>query len=44
MKARVDYHPVVQFRFERNLIIHVSLEVGPVSAPETKAIRCALKG
>ena len=33
LNSRVDCHPVVQFRIERNFIFQVSLEVGPVSAP-----------
>jgi hypothetical protein len=44
LNARVDCHPVVQFRIERTLIFPVSLEVGPVSAPEIRAIRWVLKG
>jgi len=44
LNARVDCHPVVQFRIERNLIFQVILEVGPVSVPEIKAIRWVLKG
>jgi len=44
LNARVDCHPVVQFRIEQNLIIQVSLEIGPVSAPEIWAIRWGLKG
>jgi hypothetical protein len=44
LNARVDGHPVVQFRIERNLIFQVSLEVGPDSAPEIRAIRWVLKG
>ena len=39
LNARVNCHPVVQFRIERKLIFQVSLEVGPVSAPEIRAIR-----
>jgi len=38
----VDCHPVVQFRIERNLIFQVSLEFGPVSEPEIRAIRWVL--
>jgi hypothetical protein len=30
LNARVECHPVVQFRVERNLIFQVSLEIGPV--------------
>ena len=44
LNARVDCHPVAQFRIERNLIFQVSLEVGPVSAPEIRAIQWVLKG
>jgi len=44
LNARVDCIPVVQFRTERNLIFQVSLEVGPVSAPEIRAIRWVLNG
>ena len=43
LNARVDCHPVVQFRIELNLVFQVSLEVGPVSAPEIRAIRWVLK-
>jgi hypothetical protein len=34
----------VQFRVERNLVFQVSLEVGPVSVPEIRAIRWVKKG
>jgi hypothetical protein len=44
LNARVDCHSVVQFRIELNLIFQLSLEVGPVSAPEIRAIRLVLKG
>ena len=44
LNARVEFHPLVQFRIERNLIFQVSLEVGPVSAPEIRTIRWVLKG
>jgi hypothetical protein len=37
--ARVDCHPFGQFRIERNLVLEGILEVGPVSAPEIRAIR-----
>ena len=37
INARVDCHLVVQFRIECYLIFQVSLEVGPVSAPEVGA-------
>ena len=42
--TRVDYHPIVQFRIERNMIFQVSLEVGQISAPEIRAIRWVMKG
>jgi len=42
--ARVDCHPVVQFRIERNIIFQVSLKVVPFSAPEITAIRWVWKG
>jgi hypothetical protein len=44
LNARVDCHPVVQFRVEQNLVFQVNLEVGPVSAPEIRAIRWVMKG
>ena len=44
LNARVDYHLIVQFRIERNLIFQASFEVGPVNAPEVRAIRWVLKG
>jgi len=44
LNARVDCHPVVQFWIERNVIFQVSLEVGPVGAPEIRAIRWVLIG
>jgi hypothetical protein len=44
LNAHVDCNPVVQFRIERNLIFHLSLEFGRVSAPEIRAIRWVLKG
>jgi len=42
LNARVNCHPVVYFQIERNLIFQVSLEVGPDSAPEIRAIRWVL--
>ena len=44
LNACVDYHPVLQWRIKRNLIFQVSLEVGPISAPEISAIRWVMKG
>jgi len=44
LNAFVDCHPVVQIRVERNLIFQVSLEVGPVNAPEIRENRWVLKG
>ena len=44
LNACVDCHPIVQFRIERNMIFQVSLEVGPISAPEIRAIRWVMKG
>jgi len=44
LNARVDCHPVVQFRIERNLIFQVNLEFGTVSAPEIRANRWVLRG
>jgi hypothetical protein len=44
LDARVDCHPVVQFRIERNFIFQVSLEIGPVSAPVVRAIRWVVEG
>jgi hypothetical protein len=43
LNARVDCHPIVQFRIEQNLIFQVCLEVGPISAPEIGAIRWVMK-
>ncbi len=42
--TRVDIHTVEQFRVERNFGFQVSLEVGPVSAPDVRSIRWAVKG
>ena len=44
LNACVDCHPIVQFRIKRNMIFHVSLEVGPISGPEIRAIRWVMKG
>ena len=44
LNAYVDCHPIVLFRIERNMIFQVSLEVGPISAPEIRAIRWMMKG
>jgi hypothetical protein len=44
LNAHVDCHPIVGFRIERTLVFQVSLEVGPVSAPEIRAIRWVMKG
>jgi len=44
LNACVDCHPIDQFRLERYMIFQVSLEVGPISAPEIKAIRWVMKG
>jgi hypothetical protein len=44
LNACVDCHPIVKFRIERNLIFQVSLELGPISAPEIMAIRWVMKG
>jgi len=30
-RARVDCHPVLQFRIEWNLVFQVSLDVGPMA-------------
>ena len=43
LNACVDCHPVLQYRVERNLIVQVSIEVGPVSATEIRTIRLVLK-
>ena len=40
----VECHPNVQFRIERNMIFQVSLEFGPISSPEIRAIRWVMKG
>jgi hypothetical protein len=42
--TRVDSHLIVQFRFERNLIFQIRLEVGRVSAPEVSATRWFVVG
>ena len=34
----------VQFRIERNYLFQLSLEVGPVRAPEVRTIRLVVKG
>ena len=44
LNACVDSHLVVQFRIERNYFFQLSLEAGPVSAPEVTAIRWGVKG
>jgi len=44
LNQRVDFHPVVTFRIERKLIIQLSLEVGPINAPEIIAMWWVLKG
>ena len=44
LNACVDCHPIVQFRIERNMTFQVSLDVGPISAPEIRAIRWVIKG
>jgi hypothetical protein len=44
LNAFVDCHPILQFWIERNLIFQVSLEVGPIRAPEIRAIRLLMKG
>jgi hypothetical protein len=44
LNARVDCHSVVQFRIERNLVFQMSLEFGPVIAPEISVIRWVIKG
>jgi len=44
LNACVDCHPFVKLRNEGNLIFQVSLELGPISAPEIRAIRWVMKG
>ena len=44
LNARVDCHLSLQFRIEWKYIFEVSLEVGPVSASEVRAIRWVVKG
>jgi hypothetical protein len=44
LNACVDCHPIVHFGIERNLIFQVCVEVGPISAPEIRAIRWVMKG
>ena len=44
LNVRVDCHPVVQFRIERNLVSQVSLECGPVIEPEIAAFVWVVKG
>ena len=42
--TRVDIHTVEQFRVERNFGFQLSLEVGPVSAPDVRSIQWTVKG
>ena len=44
LNACVDCHPIVQIRIERNMIFRVSLEFGPIIAPEIREIRWVMKG
>ena len=44
LNACVDCHSIVQLRIERNFIFQMSLEVGPISAPEIRAIRWVMRG
>jgi len=39
LNTRVYCHSIVKFRVDRNFVIQVGLEVGPVSALEIKAIQ-----
>jgi hypothetical protein len=44
LNTRVDSHSIMQLRIERNFSFQFGLEVGPVCAPEVRAIRWVLKG
>jgi hypothetical protein len=44
LNARVDSHLIVYIRVERNLILQISMEFGPLSTPEVSAIRWVVEG
>jgi hypothetical protein len=44
LNTRVDILAVVQLWDQRNFVLQVGLEVGPISAPDNRSIRWMLEG